>query len=79
MVPSPKTITIRKIKEDEMDRECSTQEAEEKYIQGLVDMPEQRAQLGESRHTWKENIKMYLNKTEMGSCGLFCLADDGDK
>jgi len=79
MAPSPKTITIGKIKEDEMDRECSTQEAEEKYMQGLVDKPEQRGQPGESRHTWKDNIKMDLNKTEMGSCGLFCLADDGDK
>ena len=37
---------------------------EEKYMQGLVDKPEQRGQPGESRHTWKDNIKMDL--TEIG-------------
>jgi len=41
-----------------MDRECATQEAEEKCIQGLVDKPEERGQLGKSRHIWKDNIKI---------------------
>ena len=80
MVTSPNTITTggkKKTKDDEMDRECGTQEAEEKCIQGLVDKPEKRGQLGKSRHIWKDNIKMVLNKTEMGSCELFHLADDG--
>jgi hypothetical protein len=72
-------MTTGKIKEDKMDRECGTHEAEEKYIQCLVDKPEERGQLGKSRHIWKDNIKMDLNKTEMGSCELFCLADDSDK
>ena len=62
-----------------MDRECGTHEAEEKCIQCVVDKSEERGQLGRSRHTWKDNIKMDLNKTEVGSCGLFCLADDSDK
>lgn len=62
-----------------MDRKCATQEAEEKCIQSLVDTPEERGQLGKSRHTWKDNIKMVLNKTEMGSRELFHLADDSNK
>jgi len=80
MVTSPNNITIaKKNEEDEMGRECGTQEADEKCIQGLVDKPKERGQCGKSRNTWKYNIKMDLNKTEMGSCGLFCLADDSDK
>lgn len=59
MVTSPNTFTIEKIKEDEMDRECSIHQAEEKCIQGLV---EERGQHGKSRHTWKDNIKMDLNR-----------------
>jgi hypothetical protein len=48
-----------------MDREYGTHEAEEKCIQCLVDKPEERGRLGKSRHTWKDNIKIGLNKTEM--------------
>lgn len=62
-----------------MDREYGTHEAEEKCTQGLVDKPEERGRLGTSRHTWKDNIKISLNKTEMGSCGLFRQADDSDE
>lgn len=76
---SPNIIAIVKIKEDEMDRECGMHEAEQKCIQGLVDKPEERRPLGKSMHMWKNNIKMDLNKTETGGCGLFCLADDSDK
>jgi hypothetical protein len=64
MVTSPNTITIGgEKKNDEMDRECATQEAEEKCIQGLVDKPEERGQLGKSRHIYGAIIlKWFLTK-----------------
>ena len=56
---------------------CSTYGGVERRIQGLVVTGEGKGPLVRSRHRWEDNIKMDLQKAEMG--GLDCIDVAHDK
>jgi hypothetical protein len=59
-------------------RACSTYGENSCAYRVLVEKPELKRPLGRSRHKWKDNIKMYLQKEGCGRwTGLIWIGTDG--
>jgi hypothetical protein len=57
---------------------CSTYGKQQRYIQGLVDKPEEDRPVGKPRRSLEDNIKMYLEEDEWGhGLGLVHVWKDG--
>jgi hypothetical protein len=52
------------IKEDKMDRTCSTNRKKMNSYRILVGKPEGKRPLGKLRHRWMDNIKMDLREID---------------
>jgi hypothetical protein len=55
------------VKEDEMGRACSTNEAKSNAYSILVGKPEGKRSLGRPRRRWVDNIKEILDRVEWDS------------
>jgi hypothetical protein len=67
------------VKEDKMDRDCSTTWGEEECIQDICGKPERRRPLGRPRRVWVNNIKMHLREVGWDDMDLIDLAQDMDQ
>jgi hypothetical protein len=67
------------VKEDGMDRECSTNMEKRNVCRILVEKAERKRPLGRSKHRWVDNIE--TNLAEMGWDGMVWidLAEDRDQ
>lgn len=62
-----------------MGVECSTNDTEEKCIQGTGRKPEKDRSINSPRHRWNNSIKMDLRGIGQQGVGCIYLADDRDK
>jgi hypothetical protein len=67
------------IKEDEMDRVCSTHGGGEECIQGFDGKARRKVTRGRSRSRWEDNIKMGLREIGWGGMDWIRQAQDGDQ
>jgi hypothetical protein len=66
------------VKEDEMGRACSTNEAKRNAYRILVGNPERKRQLGRPRRWWVDNIKTCLKWIGRGGRDSIDLSQDRD-
>jgi hypothetical protein len=67
------------VKEDEMDKTCSTHGKKLNAYTILVEKPEGKRPLGRPRRRWVNNIKVNLRGIEWGVTGWINLAQDRDQ
>jgi hypothetical protein len=67
------------MKEDEMDRVCSTNGAKKGAYRILVGRPEGMKPLGKPRRRWVDNIKIDLREVGCGDMDWMDLAQDRDQ
>jgi len=68
-----------KIEKNEMGGACSAYGGVERGIQGFGDKPDVKRPLGRPRPRWEDNIKMDLQKCDVGIWTGIDLAQDRDR
>jgi hypothetical protein len=73
------SINKDQVKEDEMDRACSTNGEKRNTYRILVGKPEEKRPLGRPRCRWVDNIKMDLREVGWDDMDWIDLAQDRDR
>jgi hypothetical protein len=66
------------VKEDEIDRECSTNAEERNECRILVRKPEGKRPAGRPERRWVDNIKIYLREVGWSGTDWIDLAEERD-